>query len=79
MQSEALPLYTSIVPFFLSAILTGLILIVPIWKIYKKTGSKRPAWSLLIFFPFPVGIWIVCTILAFSHWPATDSTDSSEK
>jgi len=60
----------SFLPFILITFITGLILIVPIWKIFGKTGKDK-AWALLIFLPFPLGLWVVSLVLAFSHWPAS--------
>ncbi len=70
MQSEVPQL--GVLPFLGLGIITGLILIIPVWKIFKKTKNQKTGWSLLVFFPFPIGLWIVCAILAFSFWPATE-------
>jgi len=52
-------------------IILALLLIVPLWMIYKKAG-KNPAFSLFLFIPY-LGLLIVAIILAFSRWPATES------
>ena len=46
------------------------VLIVPLWKIFEKTG-RSPWLSLLIFVP-AVGAFIAILILAFGRWPAVD-------
>lgn len=43
-----------------------IVLIIPTWKIFAKTGHS-PALSLLLFIPF-FGLFIVLCILAFSDW-----------
>lgn len=48
-------------------ILFGMMLIVPVWKIYKKAGLN-PALSFLLFIPL-IGMFIVYVNLAFSDWP----------
>jgi hypothetical protein len=51
--------------------LAGLILIVPIWQIFKRAGLSAPL-SLLLFVP-GVGIVIVTILLAFMRWPAVET------
>ncbi len=55
----------------------GLVLIFPLWKIYSKAG-KSPVLSLFIFLPY-LGLLIVSLILAFSHWPATESATNPNR
>lgn len=76
MEAEAPQL--SFLSFVVPTIFTIIVLIVPIWIIFKKSG-QNPAWSLFIFFPFPLGLWIVCSILAFSHWPAVCPKANAQK
>jgi hypothetical protein len=47
---------------------TVLLLIVPVWRIFRRAGF-HPALSLLIFLP-GFGILIVAALLAFRRWPA---------
>jgi len=55
---------------FVDSIVMGILLVIPLWKIFEKAG-KRPAMAFLVFFPF-IGLMIVALILAFSRWPATE-------
>jgi len=48
------------------------LVIYPCWKIFQRVGLN-PALSLFIFVPGP-GWWIAGIILAFSRWPAVDTT-----
>ena len=57
-----------------AAVFLALVLIVPVWRIVRRTG-RHPALSLLIFFP-GIGIVLVAFILAFGRWPALDSRAS---
>jgi len=59
----------SFIPIVL-VLIVPLLLVVPLWVIYKKAG-KNPAFSLFLFIPF-LGFLIVGIILAFSRWPATE-------
>jgi uncharacterized membrane protein len=43
-------------------------LIVPVWRIVRRTG-RHPALSLLMFFP-GIGVVLLALILAFGRWPA---------
>lgn len=51
-------------------IVFGVLMIIPIWKIYSRVG-KQPLLSLLVFIPY-IGFLIVGLILAFSYWPKID-------
>lgn len=55
------------------AVLIGMILIVPVWKIYKKAGLN-PALSFILFIPL-IGMFIVYVILSFSDWPEVKAKD----
>ena len=48
--------------------LTGLIILWPLWRIFRRAGF-HPAWSLLIFLP-GLGWLIIYLVLAFRTWPA---------
>lgn len=54
----------------LSGVMTAILLIIPLWRIFARAGL-RPALSLLIFIPF-AGALICLLILALSRWPATE-------
>jgi len=54
-----------------AAVFLALVLIVPIWRIVRRTG-RHPALSLLIFFP-GIGLILVAFILAFGRWPALEN------
>jgi hypothetical protein len=47
---------------------TALLLIVPMWRIFRRAGFS-PALSLLIFVP-GFGFLIATLLLAFRRWPA---------
>ena len=47
--------------------LIGLLIIIPLYKIFKKAGFN-PALSFNIFIPY-IGFVIIGLILAFSQWP----------
>ena len=49
-------------------ILLVLLLLVPVWRIFKRAGF-HPALSLLMFIP-GVGVLITAALLAFRNWPA---------
>ena len=51
----------------------SLILIVPLWKIFRKTG-KAPALAFFAFVPV-IGFLVVTLILAFSRWPSVNQLD----
>jgi hypothetical protein len=53
-----------------AAVFLALVLIVPVWRIVRRTG-RHPALSLLIFFP-GIGIILIAFILAFGRWPALE-------
>jgi hypothetical protein len=48
--------------------LAALLLIVPMWRIFRRAGF-HPALSLLIFLP-GFGFLIAALLLAFRRWPA---------
>jgi hypothetical protein len=54
------PLYTAIV--------VGLLVVVPLWRIFARAGFG-PALSLLAVLPY-VGVPICLAVLAFRRWPA---------
>ena len=58
-----------------AAVFLALVLIVPVWRIVRRTG-RHPAMALLIFFP-GVGLILVAFILAFGRWPALEGRASS--
>ena len=45
----------------------AMLLIVPTWRIVRRTG-RHPALSLLLFLPF-IGFVILSLLLAFGPWP----------
>lgn len=49
-----------------------LLIVVPLWRICDRTGHW-PALSLVAGIPV-IGLLIVAGILAFSEWPAANST-----
>jgi tryptophan-rich sensory protein len=53
-----------------AAVFLAMVLIVPVWRIVRRTG-RHPALALLIFFP-GIGIILVAFILAFGRWPALE-------
>ncbi len=55
--------------FWIMALLAGLLLIIPTWRVFRRTGLN-PAWSLLVLLGFPVGILLVLALLALRRWPA---------
>lgn len=56
--------------FLVPWVIVGAIMIVPIWRIFKRAGLN-PALSLFIFVPL-IGWVVVYCLLAFMRWPATD-------
>lgn len=54
----------------IGALIAIAILLIPLWKIFGKTG-RSPWLSLLIFIP-AIGPVICVLILAFGRWPALD-------
>lgn len=61
-----------------AAVFLAIVLIVPVWRIVRRTG-RHPALSLLIFFP-GIGIILVAFLLAFGRWPALEAkTTGAEK
>lgn len=51
-----------------TAILVGVLLVVPLWRIFGRAGF-HPAWSLLALLPY-AGMLACLIILAFARWPA---------
>jgi hypothetical protein len=52
------------------AVIPGLIMIWPVWRIFRRAGFA-PAWALLIFVP-ALG-WLAATaMLALARWPAAE-------
>lgn len=51
----------------LSSVLVSLLLVIPLWRVFGRTGL-HPALSLLVFIPV-LGFLIVLGVLAFSRWP----------
>ena len=47
--------------------LMSLVLIIPVWRIYRRAGFN-PAWSLLLFIP-GLGFLICLLFLALRPWP----------
>ena len=63
---------------FVQSLFTLIVLIVPLWVVFKKTG-QNPALSLLVILPFPIGLWLVCGMLAFMPWlTATPKVSTQE-
>lgn len=60
----------------LSNLLLSLLLIVPLWKTYKKSGLN-PKHSLISFVPI-IGILWALAILALSDWPNIKKQDEGE-
>lgn len=58
----------SLLPLIVFTLFSTVLLIVPTWIAFKKAG-KHPALSLFLLIPFPLGLWIVMSVLAFSKWP----------
>ena len=54
-------------PLTIEAIVLGLVLIVPLWRICRRAGID-PFWALLVFAPF-IGIPLVLLVLALAPWP----------
>ena len=49
------------------AITSAILLVVPFWRLYKRTGFK-PVFSLLAL--VPGGIVVLLWVVAFAKWPA---------
>lgn len=60
-----------------AAVFAALLLIVPVWRIFRRAGL-HPALSLLLFIP-GLGLFIVALVLAFSRWPAIESPPASRE
>jgi len=54
--------------FIYASLIVQLILLIPVWFIFKKAGF-HPALALLMFVPY-LGVAAVYCILAFAKWPA---------
>ena len=59
---------------FIFSLPVGLLLIVPLWRIFQRAGLAAPL-ALFVFVPL-LGPFIVAAILAFSRWPNTDGPDA---
>ncbi len=55
------------VPEFMQIVIVGLMLLIPVFFIYKKAGFN-PLWSLLIFLP-GFGLFCIFLQLALLPWP----------
>lgn len=69
MEPQVYP-YTFFNP-WLMAILAGLLLIIPTWKVFRRAGL-HPAWSLLVLLGFPLGVLLALAVLALKRWPAEE-------
>lgn len=56
-------------------IIVAIIIVVPLWKIFRKAGFN-PALSLLVLIPF-FGMLITTVILAFVTWPVIKSSEKN--
>ncbi|WP_031432747.1 hypothetical protein [Methylomarinum vadi] len=52
---------------FLHSIIVGLMIVVPVIIIYKRTGLN-PIWAALVFLP-GFGLLLICLQLALTDWP----------
>lgn len=59
-------IYMSIVA---TNVLAGLLVIVPLWRVFSRAGLS-PLLSLLVFIPL-FGFFAVLLVLAVMRWPAT--------
>ena len=55
-----------LLPDFTRLLSLGLLLLIPLFLIYKKAGFS-PYWSLLVF--IPLGLLLIFIHLAFFDWP----------
>ena len=62
---------------FVGAVVFGLLLAIPGWKIFKQTGMS-PAWSLFVFLP-GLGFLVIYLILAFARWPALEAQQAGPR
>ena len=53
-----------------AAVTLAALLIIPVWRIFRRAGLQ-PALALLLLVP-GLGVLIVSLILAFSRWPAAE-------
>ncbi|WP_255448608.1 hypothetical protein [Telmatospirillum sp. J64-1] len=65
---------TIMVEVFGSALVTGLLLVFPLWRIFRRAGLQ-PIFSLLVFIP-GIGFIAVLLMLALSRWPALESGET---
>lgn len=56
--------------FWVEAIITAVILLYPMWRIFSRAGLAAPL-SLIVLVP-GLGSLICVAILAFSRWPSTE-------
>lgn len=52
----------------LIAVLSPLMVMIPLWRITRRTG--RDPWLSLLFLGAPIGPLVLIALLAFGHWPA---------
>ncbi|WP_419584276.1 hypothetical protein [Thiolapillus sp.] len=64
------------VPEFFHVAIVGLMILVPMFFIYKKAGF-HPAWSLLVFLP-GLGLLLIFLQLAFLPWPNLQDQQGQE-
>ncbi len=55
-----------LMPDFVRLLSIGLLLLVPLFLIYKKAGFS-PFWAFLVF--IPLGLLFICVHLAYRPWP----------
>lgn len=60
-----------------AAVGLAVLLIIPAWRIVRRTGW-HPALSLLLFFP-GIGLPVLALILAFGRWPALHRVGTPER
>lgn len=58
---------------FLFALITLILVIVPLWRIFKRAGFN-PFLSLLVIIPI-LGPIIVSCVLSFAEWPASKKVE----
>jgi hypothetical protein len=52
----------------LIALLSPLMVMIPLWRITRRTG--RDPWLSLLFLGAPIGPLVLVALLSFGHWPA---------
>ncbi len=60
-----------LLPDFTRLLYIGLLLLIPLFLIYKKAGFS-PFWSFLVF--MPLGLLLIFMHLAFFDWPNAEKT-----